>query len=179
MYYIDYQGVRFISLDSYSLINFDKHEQEILNWLTETLQNNTSKWTVLMTHYPVFSCTHGRNNPGLRQKLLPIIEKFGIDLVLQGHDHTYCRGRNQSEKVEIDKSPVYVVSVAGPKANTINPLTWADRAGSKMQLYQHIRFSGDSLIYSSWTANQKLFDAFTLIKNRNSGQKILSENNSM
>ncbi len=175
IYYTDYQGVRFIAVDGYSLVNIRNSNEIILNWLNEALENNPNAWTILMIHYPVFSCTHGRNNPRMRKKLLPVIEKYGIDLVLQGHDHSYCRGRNTSVGGDPEKASMYVVSVAGPKANTINPVTWADRAGSDMQLYQHILISGDSLIYTSWTANQKLFDSFTLVKNEKSGFNTVIE----
>lgn len=175
IYYTDYQGVRFISIDGYALVNLSKYEELILSWLINVLEHNPNRWTVLMNHYPVYSCTIGRDNPAMRQKLAPILEKYGVDLVLQGHDHTYCRGRNQSGTGNPENSPMYVISVAGPKANTINPVTWSDKGGSKIQLYQHISFSGDSLFYTSWTANGKLFDSFTMVKGKETGIKTVIE----
>lgn len=175
IYYIDYQEVRFISIDGYALVNLTRYEEEILNWLIKVLENNPNKWTVVMNHYPVYSCTIGRDNPEMRKKLVPILENYGVDLVLQGHDHTYCRGRNEARANNPEMSPMYVVSVAGPKANTINPVTWSDKGGSKLQLYQHISFSGDSLLYTSWTANGKLFDAFTMIKSKETGLNTVVE----
>jgi 3',5'-cyclic AMP phosphodiesterase CpdA len=175
IYYTDYQGVRFISIDGYALVNLTKYEELILSWLINVLEHNPNRWTVLMNHYPVYSCTIGRDNPAMRQKLAPILEKYGVDLVLQGHDHTYCRGRNLMGAGSPENSPMYIVSVAGPKANTINPVTWSDKGGSDIQLYQHITFSGDSLLYTSWTANEKLFDSFTMIKSKETGVKTVIE----
>jgi acid phosphatase type 7 len=175
IYYIDYQDVRFISIDGYALVNLSKYEEVILDWLIKILQDNPNRWTVVMNHYPVYSCTIGRDNPAMREKLAPILEKYSVDLVLQGHDHTYCRGRNQAEAEDSANSPMYIISVAGPKANTINPITWSDKGGSKLQLYQHIIFSGDSLLYTSWTANEKLFDAFTMVKSKETGLKTVLE----
>ena len=45
-------------------------------------------------HYPIYSSKQGRDNVGLRNALQPLFEKYKVDLVLQGHDHTYGRGTN-------------------------------------------------------------------------------------
>lgn len=164
MYYLDYQGVRFVSLDGYSIKNFPSSHSLITNWLIKVLGENPNRWTIVMNHYPVHSCTLNRDNQETRDLLLPLLEQFKVDLVLQGHDHTYCRGRHPSAEQKGAWSPVYVVSVAGPKANDIQPLQWGQKAGAGIQLYQYISVSGDSLSFSSWAVNEKLFDAFMLVK---------------
>lgn len=164
MYYLDYQGVRFISLDGYSMKNYASSHTLIAGWLKKVLGDNPNRWTILMNHYPVYSCTLNRDNKETRDLLLPLLEQFKVDLVLQGHDHTYCRGQHPSAEHIGAWSPVYVVSVAGPKANDIQPLQWGQKAGADIQLYQHISVSGDSLSFSSWAAHQRLFDAFMLVK---------------
>ena len=68
------------------------------------------------------------DNPEIREALQPIFEYYGVDLVLQGHDHTYARsGLMTHENVGTGvtaRSPkagtVYVVSVSGPKMPTIS-----------------------------------------------------------
>lgn len=164
MYYLDYQGVRFISLDGYSLKNFPSCHDLVEEWLSKVLGDNPNKWTIVMNHYPVYSCTLNRDNRETRDLIKPLLERFNVDLVLQGHDHTYCRGKSASAENAAVWSPVYVVSVAGPKANDIRSFQWGQKAGSDIQLYQYISVSGDSLSFSSWAVNQKLFDAFTLVK---------------
>jgi len=120
----------------------------------------------------VYSCTLNRDNRETRDLLLPLLEQFKVDLVLQGHDHTYCRGQHPSAVHNGAWSPVYVVSVAGPKANDIRPLQWGQKAGADIQLYQYISVSGDSLSYSSWAVNQKLFDAFMLVKQQGQNNRV-------
>ena len=56
------------------------------------LADNDQRWTVVTFHHPVWSGAEGRNNPALREIWGPILEEHGVDLVLQGHDHTYGRG---------------------------------------------------------------------------------------
>jgi hypothetical protein len=52
---------------------------------------NPNTWTVLTFHHPIFSSAKDRDNPRLRELWQPIFDKYHVDLVLQGHDHTYGR----------------------------------------------------------------------------------------
>ncbi len=87
VYTIDYQGVRFIVLNS----NRDAEAQA--EWLRGVLSDNPNIWTVVSFHHPVFSSGRGRDNPERRSLLKPTFDEFQVDLVLQGHDHTYARGQ--------------------------------------------------------------------------------------
>lgn len=166
-YYFDYQGVRFISLDSPSLGNYPEDSTLVLNWLEKTLAENTNRWTVFFTHYPIYSCSQGRNNERYRKAVQPLLEKYNVDLVLTGHDHTYCRGFNtENIMVKGKNAPLYVVSVAGPKMYGLNTSFWSDRVASMTQLYQHISISNDKLEYQSFTVAGDLYDHFTISKNK-------------
>jgi hypothetical protein len=167
-YYIDYQGTRFVSLDSPSLGNYPEDSTLVLNWLEKTLAENTNRWTVVFTHYPIYSCSQGRNNKRYRKAVQPLLEKYSVDLVLAGHDHTYCRGFNaENVMVKGKNAPLYVVSVAGPKMYGLNISFWSERLGSMTQLYQHISISHDTLEYQSFTVAGELYDHFTISKNKN------------
>lgn len=165
-YYFDYQGVRFISFDSPSLGNYPEDSTLVLNWLEKTLSENTSRWIVVFTHYPVYSCSQGRNNESYRKTLQPLLEKYNVDLVLAGHDHTYCRGFNSDNVMIKGKNPpLYVVSVSGPKMYGLNTSFWSDRMASMTQLYQHISVDSGKLEYKSFTIAGDLYDHFTISKN--------------
>ena len=167
-YYLDYQGVRFISFDSPATGYSDEEDSiALIRWLDATLASNKNRWTIVFTHYPVYSCSQGRNNEKYRSAVQPLLEKYGVDMILQGHDHTYCRGMNMSNAGPSAKNyPVYVVSVSGPKMYGLNPSLWADRVASETQLYQNISISGNLLTYKSFTVNGELYDAFQIKKNR-------------
>ena len=92
----------------------------------------------------------------LRAALEPVLQKHGVDLVLQGHDHTYARGRKGG--------PVYVVSVAGPKQYAGGDREWASRKATGVQLFQAISVDGGELTYKAYTATGALYDAFRLSK---------------
>jgi len=166
-YYYDYQGVRFVSFDSPSLGNYPEDSTLVLNWLDKTLAGNPNRWTVVFTHYPIYSCSQGRNNERYRNAVQPILEKYNVDLVLAGHDHTYCRGFNtENVMVKSTNAPLYVVSVSGPKMYGLNTSFWSDRVASMTQLYQQISVDSNLLEYKSFTVAGDLYDHFTISKSK-------------
>ena len=111
-YFTDYQGARIISLNS-----CERHQEQAV-WLEKTLQDNPNKWTIVTFHHPVFSASEGRDNVEQRKAWKPLLDEYAVDLVLQGHDHTYARGNNIGSGVSVrdpNAGTVYVVSVSGPK----------------------------------------------------------------
>ena len=86
-YYNYSQGnVEFFALDT----NYLDGAQ--LDWLQQELQKSTAVWKVAFFHHPLYSSgkTHGSNRE-LRLTLEPLFEKYGVNVVLSGHDHVYDR----------------------------------------------------------------------------------------
>lgn len=80
-----YHNMRFIGLNS-------NEQQEVQrDWLAQVLAENQSQWVVCSFHHPIFSTGNDRDNPELRALWKPVFDKYKVDLVLQGHDHTYGR----------------------------------------------------------------------------------------
>jgi hypothetical protein len=162
-YFLDYQGVRLISLDSYLIVSDESSRQVQTEWLKGILKDNPNKWTIAFMHHPVFSCSYGRDNQQLRVALKPLFEHYGVDLVLQGHDHTYCRGNNVSPESGQGSIPVYVVSVAGPKMYGLNVSDWKDRVASSTQLYQIVHVKETEIKVESFTVSGELYDSFRIV----------------
>lgn len=172
-YFIDYQGLRVISLNS----NADHALQG--EWLDKVLSDNPNRWTILTFHHPVYSAAVRRDNKVLREAWMDVIEKHPVDLVLQGHDHTYGRsqkitsGTVMSDQTE-GAGSVYVVSVSGPKMYDLTA-TFDDlmaRMAEDTQLYQLIHVDHDRLRYESYTAAGSLYDAFDLVKLDNGRSRL-------
>jgi len=83
-------SVRFFSLDS----NYMDPPQ--IAWLEKELANSQSDWKIMFFHHPMYSSggTHG-SDLKLREQLEPIFVKYGVDVVLNGHDHFYERIKPQ------------------------------------------------------------------------------------
>ena len=169
-YYIDYQDTRII------VLNTNKLTEEQVPWLEGILANNPKKWTVVTYHHPLFSASGGRDNEELRNLWKPLFDKYQVDIALQGHDHSYARGRvapqNEVDGVNMRDytGTVYVVSVSGGKMYSLRPNAWdgweaeRDRAAENTQLVQVIDVNGDTLSYKAYTATGELYDAFDIIK---------------
>lgn len=167
VYYMDYQDTRFISLNTMAMYADSTTIHKQMEWLDDVLRNNPNHWTIVTHHHPVYSTAHNRDNPAVRKALQPLYEKYGVDLVLQGHDHSYGRGHNLAYgEIHHDQGPVYVVSVSGPKMYKLDFSEWMERIGSNVQLYQIIQIDGKRLDYKAYTATGELYDAFQLIKRR-------------
>ncbi|MEO3930530.1 metallophosphoesterase family protein [Micromonosporaceae bacterium B7E4] len=180
-YTVDYQGVRFIGLNS-NVQGIPDVMAAQTAWLEGLLKNNPNKWTVVTFHHPVYSTAEGRNNPVVRAQWGPLFEKYGVDLVLQGHDHTYGRGSVASSRqsVTVHDSTVYAVSVSGGKMYDVDGSVWTDNNADVMskaedkQLYQLIDVTGDSIRYEARYANGQHHDGVVIRKNA-AGERTVNE----
>jgi 3',5'-cyclic AMP phosphodiesterase CpdA len=175
-YWFDYENTRIVVLNS------NREQAAQAAWLREVLRDNPQPWTIATFHHPVFSAARERDNAALREAWRPVLEAFGVDLVLQGHDHTYARGRSVAAGPSVRNvptgvntrsaagGPVYVVSVSGAKMYQATPDGWdrfgarIDRTAENTQLFQVIRIAGDTLTYEARTATGALYDAFDLVR---------------
>jgi hypothetical protein len=175
-YHFYYQGTLFISLDSQKAISDSLALNEQAKWLIGILEKNKSQWIVIFHHHPIYSTKAGRDNLGWRKIMEPIYKKYNVDLVLQGHDHTYGRGINMplGRTRKFPDGPIYVVSVSGPKMYDIGLQDWMDRAGSSIQLYQIIGINGTKLSYKSYSVTGEVYDSFEITKSKK-GKNILHD----
>jgi 3',5'-cyclic AMP phosphodiesterase CpdA len=162
-YYIDYQGVRFI------MLNTNDRLQEQGVWMEKLLAENPNKWTVVAFHHPLYSMGRDRDDLETRIAFQSIFDKYHVDLVLTGHDHTYGRSHkilNGVRAKENEQGTVYVVSVSGPKMYTVNSqyTELMAKVGGNVQLFQVISIDGGKLAYRSYTAAGALYDSFELAK---------------
>lgn len=58
-------------------------------WLETDLSAHQDKWIIVYFHRGPYSMTYDSYN--VRARLAPILEQYGVDLVLSGHDHRYSR----------------------------------------------------------------------------------------
>lgn len=163
VFFIDYQGVRFV------MLNGNEKLEEQAKWLDRILSENPQPWTIVGIHQPVYSTGRYRKNSRLQDLLVPILDKHSVDLVLQGHDHIYCRTHKLRNGIRVndnEKGTVYVVSVSGPKFYEVKASNKGIMAKTKTgrQLFQVIRIDHNRLFYESFDVLGDVVDAFTLEK---------------
>ena len=89
-YYYTYGNVLFIVLDTNNY-NAATHKNVIDKAVKE---NPDAKWRVVMFHQDIYGSGYDHSDSDgivLRTALTPIMDEYDIDVVLQGHDHTYSR----------------------------------------------------------------------------------------
>ena len=94
-YSFDYANIHFVALDSYET---DRSVGgSMMNWLQNDLAMNTTQpWVVAFWHHPPYTKgSHDSDTESqleqMRENALPILENWGVDLVLSGHSHSYER----------------------------------------------------------------------------------------
>ncbi len=176
-YYLDVQGVRIICLNS-----MERQEDQV-PWLDGALKNNPNKWTVVTFHVPLYSTAKGRAqgdaDKAVRKFWRPLFDRYEVDLVLQGHDHSYGRSGLMRDDNALRgaqdydrKGAVYVVSVSGPKQYDLNVQPWMVASAEKKQFYQLIRIDGDRLQFEARTADGALYDQFEIRKRKDGAIKL-------
>lgn len=93
-YSFDYANIHFVCLDSYET---DRSVNGVMmEWLQADLALNDQPWVIAFFHHPPYSKgSHDSDTEtaliDMRQNALPILEAWGVDLVLTGHSHSYER----------------------------------------------------------------------------------------
>lgn len=162
-YFVDYQGVRFI------VLNGNEALEAQARWMETVLAENTRRWTVVCVHQTVFSVGKNRNNKKLRELFLPLIDRYKVDLVLQGHDHVYARSyklRNKKRVKEDQSGTVFITSVSGTKVYPINDLfkELMEKTGRGRQLFQVIQVNENHLVFHAFNAMGDLYDSVKIDK---------------
>ena len=104
-YSFDYGPIHFIMLDGYGTRNVNGNDWRFyadtvnhpqVAWLKQDLAATTKKWKIVYQHFPPYSqgAHNSETDPDLiaiRQRINPILERFGVDMVVLGHCHSYER----------------------------------------------------------------------------------------
>ena len=181
VYTVEYQDILILVLNSTG------HLEKQTEYIKQKLSNTDAKWKIVTNHHSVFSPAEGRDFKYARKVWKPLFEKYGVDLVLNGHDHTYARGHVPVKSQNIDQSgsfkTLYVTSVSGPKQYKVDKEQIknygadgykSDKIGEQTQFFQVISVENDKLIYSAYTTLGDLYDKAIITKDFSTGEKTIS-----
>ncbi len=125
-YSFDWGNVHVISLNTEQ--NYDAGSAQY-NWLESDLQNTDRRWIVVAFHNPPYSSGPHGNDTNVQAQLVPLFEQYGVDVVLNGHDHDYertCPIKNNACTTIDNGGVVYIVTggAGSPLYNRANPNAW-------------------------------------------------------
>ena len=124
-YSFDYSNAHFVSIEV--TVENTAPNSAMLAWLSSDLAATTKQWKIVFFHVPMYSNlgAHG-DDPTIAAALGPIFDRYGVDLVLQGHNHYYSRTYPIAAGSPVDqlqepaymnpKGTIYIVAGGGGRA---------------------------------------------------------------
>ena len=92
-YSYDYKHVHFLVMASLSDYEEGSEQYNFIKQdLEKASQNEDTNWIIVSTYKPLYSSpSEHKADDTLRDDYSPLFEKYGVDLVLNGHNHNYQR----------------------------------------------------------------------------------------
>ncbi len=152
-YYIDMPGMRFIVLDTNGIqdcVTITARYQ----WLKRVLASTGDKWKVVMWHHPAYSVRSSRINLPVRNTFVPLLERYGVHLVLQGHEHGFMRHIGTH-----GDHPVYLISYMSPKSYKLRKSSPGFKVIADTPMYHIVDYNNSTMEVRSYAlANDSIMD---------------------
>jgi uncharacterized protein (TIGR03382 family) len=173
-YSFDWGHVHFIALDSNCAIGLASADRCTLaaqkKWLEEDLAASDAAWKVVFFHHPPWSSGSHGSQLKMRREFAPLFEKYGVDLVLTGHDHHYERSypmRGDAMASSGGRGVPYLV--VGSGGASLRPFSggkpsWTAVRNDDDHGYLDVQVEEGTLTAQVLTPSGKLMDSFTLTK---------------
>ncbi|MBT2663247.1 phosphodiester glycosidase family protein [Bacillus sp. ISL-45] len=139
--------------------------EQQLEWLKQDVKNSDKPWKILVTHKPPYFTNPFGGNDIMKEKLPPVVDELGIDIVFSGHDHSYGRTKKLKAGKEDSNGTVYVVAgttgkkhydaVADEKFEYVN----MENIAVSMQA----KVDKDKITFTTVTSDGEVIDEFTVV----------------
>lgn len=178
-YSFDYGTVHFIVLNT----QFDEMEQfqpGLLEgqkeWFVNDITQTQKKWKIVLMHKDVLTYEiHNRSDrkagiSDIGKYWMPLFDKYGIDVVLTAHLHTYRRRERLYNFQPDTRGPLYVVT--GVAGNVRYPNLWVDHPFDKAVApqpetdnYMTLEVAEDTMKLTSFLPSGERIDQVEINKN--------------
>lgn len=123
-YSFDWGDVHFVSLDSNLLIH-PGMTHRMLEWLESDLQRSRRFWKLVFFHHPPYPSSHHLEDSlcaQVRTQVLPVLERYGVQLTFSGHEHNYQRSKPLRGGVAVDPGSGLVSIITGGGGAGLHPV---------------------------------------------------------
>jgi hypothetical protein len=142
-------SVRFFALDS----NYVDEKQ--LAWLDKELAASGSDWKIAFFHHPLYSSGETHGSAELQRGLLePVFVKYGVNVVLAGHEHFY-------ERIKPQKGIQYFIVGNSAKVRTgdLQKSELTARGWDQGYGFMLVEIAGDDLFFHAISDTGQTIDA--------------------
>ena len=174
-YDFKYGNAHFFMIDSNRNV---KPGSEQYKWLDDQLDKSDSKWKFVCHHHPPYSSdendygdlwqTNKSTQGDLRlRQLVPLYEKHDVDIVWNGHIHSYERTWPVKDgKARQKDAPIYVIAGGGGGGlETPGPVRpYFQNHVRRGHHYVMVHINGSTLEFRAYTLDDRLFDTLRIEK---------------
>lgn len=139
------RDVRIIGLDSNR-----PRDPEQLDFLERTLASATETWKVVAVHEPPYSSGYQGSDLEVRETMVPLFRRYGVQLVLSGHEHDY-------QRTEVIDGVTYVISGAGGRTRGTGEEPFTAASWSVLS-FVDVSVFPDRLVVRAVTQDPEVFD---------------------
>jgi len=190
-YSFNYQNIHFIALSTEIPFNVTSAQyQFVKNDLSKAASNPNIEWIIMYFHKQMYTLPSDNHAlPTLRSTYHPLFEQYGVDLVLQAHNHNYQRtypiifnntgprhpietSTNTTTYTDLDGEPIFVT--VGTGGVSLFPFTDKRKAEQEYYVTRYLGYgilnvdisnNGRTLTGKFYANNnEKIIDQFTIIK---------------
>jgi hypothetical protein len=172
-YSFDYGPVHFVALDTEFAFQSTTRRIEQQDWLEADLAGTNQPWKIAYFHRSPFSSggEHG-SDLAVRQAFSPIFERYGVQLAISAHEHTY--ERTKPWRTGSTGTPVTYI-VTGGGGGRLYAAGSASYTAKSASVHHYLRGRADqcSLSVAAIGLDSKIFDQATLSRCGTSARDVV------
>lgn len=166
-YSFEYGNAKFIVLnDNYALaIRPSRLDGPEFAWFENELKTNRKQWLFVVNHQPFYSASnkHG-SDVNLQRVWLPLIDKYKVDMVFNGHDHNYERSypmRDNAVQATPSDGTIFVVAAGVGAPLYENGRKFHTAISESKESYVLVDIDGLTLNYTAKRLNGTVIETFS------------------
>lgn len=171
-YSFDKEGVHFIALDTNDPLDeiSGDRDDDMGDWLkADLIGAQDAKAIIVFMHHPPYNSGKHGDDTRVQKKLVPLFEKYSVDLVLSGHDHDYQRtcpilNVDGQPKCNDTKGIPYVITGGGGREPYEIDDTFPDYLikGIEDTNYVVLKISDNTIKLTAYNGENKKLDSFSI-----------------
>ena len=144
-------------------------------WVEADLILSDATWKIVVTHVPIYAIHSDSTATKAREHWLPLFEKYGVSLMLVGHQHVYSRLKPLTDGIEdYTDGIVPIMGNAGQKHYSSADETLAERTIYNVTNYQTVSIDGNAMTVQTFDTDGNELD-YVALKPRTVGDVTRAE----
>jgi hypothetical protein len=171
----------FVALNMNTAYGSGSQQYRDVEAMIQQARASGAKWIIPFFHQPGYSSGSHGSDMGIRNAYEPMFDRYGIDVVLQGHDHNYQRSYAMNGSQVVDQAKgvyedpngrIWIVTGGGGRS-LYDPGSMQSWQVTSAQTYHYTHisiFANGSLHSKAVDLTKRVIDEFWIVKTGGGGQ---------